>query len=72
MDPGEACDDGNNTAGDGCSAVCVIEVCGDGVEILRSLELLPRQPKKYVMMEILTRVMAVARRVCSKSAAMAL
>ena len=35
-DPGEECDDGNNTDGDGCSAICVTEnsgsnpVCGDG------------------------------------------
>src|SRR4051812_43196279 len=47
FDPGEACDDGNTAAGDGCSAACQIEadctcddsktscacmvVCGDGV-----------------------------------------
>jgi cysteine-rich repeat protein len=34
LDPGEVCDDGNNADGDGCSAVCTIEVapaCGDGV-----------------------------------------
>ncbi|MEZ4402931.1 MAG: DUF4215 domain-containing protein [Kofleriaceae bacterium] len=27
----EACDDGNTTAGDGCSATCQIETCGNGV-----------------------------------------
>jgi MYXO-CTERM domain-containing protein len=27
----EACDDGNTTAGDGCSDNCVVEVCGDGL-----------------------------------------
>jgi cysteine-rich repeat protein len=27
----EACDDGNNIDGDGCSATCEIEVCGDGI-----------------------------------------
>ena len=31
LDPGEACDDGNETDGDGCSAACVDERCGDGV-----------------------------------------
>ena len=34
MDQGEECDDGNNEDGDGCSAICIIEVpepyCGDG------------------------------------------
>ncbi len=32
LDPGEACDDGNSTSGDGCSADCQIETgfaCGD-------------------------------------------
>ncbi len=30
--PGETCDDGNTTAGDGCSSTCQIEaICGDGV-----------------------------------------
>ena len=30
---GEACDDGNRTSGDGCSAICTIEVpvCGNGI-----------------------------------------
>jgi cysteine-rich repeat protein len=47
-DAGEACDDGNNTSGDGCSATCTIEsgyqcdripdpdvctICGDGKRI---------------------------------------
>lgn len=31
VDPGEECDDGNNENGDGCSADCVIEPCGNGV-----------------------------------------
>jgi len=32
VDPGEACDDGNRTSGDGCAASCLkIERCGDGV-----------------------------------------
>jgi len=30
LDPGEECDDGNNVDGDSCSAVCVVEFCGDG------------------------------------------
>ena len=30
LDPGEECDDGNNTTGDGCSADCQDEKCGDG------------------------------------------
>jgi cysteine-rich repeat protein len=28
---GEACDDGNTTAGDGCRANCTVEMCGDGI-----------------------------------------
>lgn len=28
---GEECDDGNTVSGDGCSAGCVIEYCGDGI-----------------------------------------
>lgn len=32
LDPSEACDDGNNVDGDGCSANCTVEAyCGDGV-----------------------------------------
>src|SRR5439155_518579 len=31
LDPGEQCDDGNTTVGDGCNAACRTEVCGDGV-----------------------------------------
>jgi cysteine-rich repeat protein len=32
LDPGEACDDGNATSGDGCRADCrKLEVCGDGI-----------------------------------------
>jgi cysteine-rich repeat protein len=31
QDAGEACDDGNVVAGDGCRADCTIEVCGDGI-----------------------------------------
>jgi len=31
LDPGEACDDGNVVAGDGCRADCTLEVCGDGI-----------------------------------------
>jgi cysteine-rich repeat protein len=30
-DPGEACDDGNPTAGDGCRTDCTVEACGDGI-----------------------------------------
>lgn len=31
VDPGEECDDGNRTGGDGCSASCTVEsYCGDG------------------------------------------
>jgi YVTN family beta-propeller protein/cysteine-rich repeat protein len=29
-DPGEECDDGNTTGGDGCSATCQREICGNG------------------------------------------
>ncbi|MBK7830698.1 DUF4215 domain-containing protein [Nannocystis sp.] len=29
---GEECDDGNNTNGDGCTAMCKLEKCGDGVD----------------------------------------
>jgi len=32
LDPGEECDDGNNDAGDGCSATCDIEACLDGFD----------------------------------------
>jgi cysteine-rich repeat protein len=32
LDPGEQCDDGNRTDGDGCSASCQIEFCGDHVD----------------------------------------
>jgi cysteine-rich repeat protein len=28
---GEQCDDGNTTSGDGCTAACIDEFCGDGV-----------------------------------------
>ncbi len=31
LDPGEGCDDGNLTNGDGCSAACGADTCGDGV-----------------------------------------
>ena len=31
LDPGEECDDGNLTPGDGCSGVCGPDTCGDGV-----------------------------------------
>jgi len=31
VDPGEQCDDGNLTNGDGCSALCGPDTCGDGV-----------------------------------------
>lgn len=31
VEAGEACDDGNVFNDDGCSASCVIEICGDGV-----------------------------------------
>jgi cysteine-rich repeat protein len=30
-DPGEGCDDGNTTAGDGCRGDCTPELCGDGI-----------------------------------------
>ncbi|MFO0749362.1 MAG: right-handed parallel beta-helix repeat-containing protein [Myxococcota bacterium] len=30
-EPSEECDDGNTTSGDGCSAVCTLETCGDGI-----------------------------------------
>ena len=29
--PEESCDDGNHVDGDGCTAACVLETCGDGV-----------------------------------------
>ena len=31
LDSGEQCDDGNKISGDGCTAACLDEVCGDGV-----------------------------------------
>ncbi len=31
VDSGEECDDGNNISGDGCTAACLDEFCGDGV-----------------------------------------
>ncbi len=31
MEAGEDCDDGNTTAGDGCSPTCKLEACGNGV-----------------------------------------
>jgi cysteine-rich repeat protein len=31
LDPGEQCDDGNRSAGDGCSPACQLEICGNGV-----------------------------------------
>ncbi|HEY4222162.1 MAG TPA: DUF4215 domain-containing protein, partial [Myxococcota bacterium] len=31
LDFNEQCDDGNNQSGDGCSATCLFEFCGDGV-----------------------------------------
>ncbi len=31
IDPGEQCDDGGTTNGDGCSSTCHFEFCGDGV-----------------------------------------
>ncbi len=31
VDPGEACDDGNQTDGDGCDSECQFESCGDGI-----------------------------------------
>ena len=27
----ETCDDGNKVSGDGCTAACTLEYCGDGV-----------------------------------------
>ena len=30
VDAGEGCDDGNEVSGDGCTALCVDEFCGDG------------------------------------------
>jgi len=29
VDPGESCDDGNKTDGDGCTSTCVVEACPD-------------------------------------------
>lgn len=31
LDAGEQCDDGNTTSGDGCTAACMLELCGDRV-----------------------------------------
>ena len=31
LDPGEACDDGNATSGDGCDANCTVTACGNGI-----------------------------------------
>ncbi|MFN2377668.1 MAG: DUF4215 domain-containing protein [Candidatus Binatia bacterium] len=30
IDSGESCDDGNEVSGDGCTALCIDEFCGDG------------------------------------------
>lgn len=38
LQPGEGCDDNNNVSGDGCSASCVDEFCGDGVDNDGALE----------------------------------
>ncbi len=32
VDNGEECDDGNNMSGDGCTGLCKLEKCGDGVD----------------------------------------
>ena len=32
VEPGEECDDNNLDSGDGCSSVCVVEFCGDGIQ----------------------------------------
>jgi cysteine-rich repeat protein len=32
VEPGEACDDGNRTAGDGCSDSCEVEECANGID----------------------------------------
>lgn len=32
IDPGEECDDGNISDGDGCQSMCVLPSCGDGIE----------------------------------------
>jgi cysteine-rich repeat protein len=31
LELGELCDDGNRISGDGCSGICTLEVCGDGL-----------------------------------------
>ncbi len=31
IDAGEECDDGNFTDGDGCTSLCILEFCGDGI-----------------------------------------
>jgi cysteine-rich repeat protein len=31
IEPDEQCDDGNTISGDGCSAICITEFCGDGI-----------------------------------------
>jgi cysteine-rich repeat protein len=31
-EPGEACDDGNVTSGDGCDANCTVTACGNGIQ----------------------------------------
>jgi cysteine-rich repeat protein len=31
LDPGEACDDGNPTDGDGCDSNCTVTACGNGI-----------------------------------------
>src|SRR5674476_899375 len=35
---GEQCDDGNTMSGDGCSAACVNERCGDGLSLIHISE----------------------------------
>lgn len=39
LDPGEECDDGNNTSGDGCSATCTRESAGPGDLCAGAIEL---------------------------------
>jgi cysteine-rich repeat protein len=60
LDPGEECDDGNLTDGDGCSAVCRLEVCAtdatSAVSLTRSGFRLNRVTGRYVQSVRITNV----------------
>jgi uncharacterized protein (TIGR03382 family) len=67
VDPGETCDDGNTTAGDGCSATCQTETiacpdssndCGGGGGCCSST----RDPSGAIALSLLTIGLVIRRR----------